>query len=562
MMKQIAQRTRDLLGAAVVGALTGLLAAAAAIGVAQLVAGITGSAGEPVIAVGSAAIDLTPIPVKDFAIQHFGTHDKTVLLAGIYVVLALFAMLIGILARRRLAYGLAGLAVFAALGVAAVETRPVSSPADAVPTLVGVTVGALVLLLLVRAAAAPAARPAENLTSATEPVVVPTRPGAASGGGIPPAPPAASGSRGRGGPRDSAPSGGVPDRRRFLLTAAGAAALAVAGAGAGQALLSRFNVSSARSAIRLPRAAVTRPMPPGGAELAVPGISPFTTPNGSFYRVDTALSLPQVSPDQWHLRVHGMVERELDITFDQLLKRPLTEADITLACVSNQVGGSYVGNARWLGASLASLLREAGVRRGADQILSTSADGWTCGTPIETVMDGRNALLAVGMNGEPLPVAHGFPARMMVPGLYGYVSATKWVVDLEITTFAQKSYWVQRGYSTRAPIKTESRIDVPRPLAQVKAGRTAVAGVAWAPHRGIDAVQVRADNGPWHEARLAPVPGIDTWRQWVWEWDAPQGLHTLAVRATDGTHATQPSRRVPIFPNGATGWDTVTVTVT
>jgi DMSO/TMAO reductase YedYZ molybdopterin-dependent catalytic subunit len=554
MIKQIAQRTRGLLGPAAAGALTGLLATAAAIGVAQLVVGITGSAGEPVIAVGSAAIDLTPVPVKDFAIEHFGSHDKMVLLAGIYVVLALFAMLTGILARRRLAYGLAGLAVFAALGVAAEATRPVSGPADAVPTLAGVAAGAIVLRLLVRAAAAQPARPAETSASLTDPIVVPSRPAGQTGGGRPPAPSP--------GHLPGGDSPGTPDRRRFLLTAAGAAAIAVAGGGAGQVLLSRFNVTAARSGITLPRPAVTRSRPPAGAQLPVPGISPFTTPNASFYRVDTALSLPQVPPDTWHLRVHGMVERELDITFDQLLKRPLTEADITLACVSNQVGGPYVGNARWLGASLAALLREAGVKRGADQILSTSADGWTCGTPIETVMDGRTALLAVGMNGQPLPVAHGFPARMMVPGLYGYVSATKWVVDLEITTFAQKSYWVQRGYSTRGPIKTESRIDVPRPLAQVKAGRTAVAGVAWAPHRGIDAVQVRADNGPWNQARLAPVPGIDTWRQWVWEWDAPHGLHTLAVRATDGTHATQPSRRVPIFPNGATGWDTVTVTVT
>jgi DMSO/TMAO reductase YedYZ molybdopterin-dependent catalytic subunit len=554
MIKQIAQRTRGLLRAAAAGALTGLLATAAAIGVAQLAAGVTGPAGEPVIAVGSAAIDLTPVPVKDFAIQHFGSHDKMVLLAGIYVVLALFAMLTGILARRRLAYGLAGLAVFAALGVTAEATRPVSGPADAVPTLVGVAVGAIVLRLLVRAAAAHPLRPAETSASPTDPIVVPSGPAGQTGGGRPPA---ASPGRLPGGE-----SPGTPDRRRFLLTAAGAAAIAVAGGGAGQALLSRFNVTAARSGITLPRPAVTASRPPAGAQLPVPGISPFTTPNGSFYRVDTALSLPQVPPETWHLRVHGMVERELDITFDQLLKRPLTEADITLACVSNQVGGPYVGNARWLGASLAALLREAGVKRGADQILSTSADGWTCGTPIQTVMDGRDALLAVGMNGQPLPVAHGFPARMMVPGLYGYVSATKWVVDLEITTFAQKSYWVQRGYSTRGPIKTESRIDVPRPLAQVKAGRTAVAGVAWAPHRGIDAVQVRADNGPWNQARLAPVPGIDTWRQWVWEWDAPHGLHTLAVRATDGTHATQPSRRVPIFPNGATGWDTVTVTVT
>jgi DMSO/TMAO reductase YedYZ molybdopterin-dependent catalytic subunit len=553
MTKEKAQRVRGLRGAAAIGALTGLLAAAAAIGVARLVAGITGSAGEPVIAVGSAAIDLTPVPVKDFAIQHFGSHDKTVLLAGIYVVLALFAMVIGILARRRLAYGLAGLAVFAALGIAAVETRPFSGPGDAVPTLVGVAAGALVLLLLVRAGAAPAARRAETSPPATEPAVVPPRRDVQPDEAGP----------ARGTPASGGGTAGAPDRRRFLLTAAGAVALAAGGAGAGQALLSRFNVSTARSAIRLPRPAVTGPAPSGRAELAVPGISPFTTTNGSFYRVDTALTLPQVPPEQWRLRVHGMVERELDITFDQLLKRPLTEADITLACVSNQVGGPYVGNARWLGASLAALLREARVRRGADQILSTSSDGWTCGTPIETVMDGRNALLAVGMNGQPLPVAHGFPARMLVPELYGYVSATKWVVDLEITTFAaQKSYWVQRGYSTRAPIKTESRIDVPKPLAQIKAGRTPVAGVAWAPHRGIDAVQVRADNGPWHDARLAAVPGIDTWRQWVWEWDARPGLHTLAVRTTDGTHATQPSRRVPIFPNGATGWDTVTVTVT
>ena len=558
MMKKFAQRSRAALGAIVVGGLIGLLAAAAALGVAELVAGFTGIAGEPVIAVGGAAIDLTPIPVKDFAIVHFGSHDKTVLLTGIYVVLALFAMVTGILARRRIGYGLAGLGLFAVLGAAAAATRPVSSPVNAVPTVVGVIAGALVMALLVRAAPALAGRHGENVVSATEPVVVPAGPAPQSGG-------APSGGPGSGAPGPGAPGnapGGAPDRRRFLLTAAGAAALAVAGAGTGQALLSRFNVSAARSGITLPAPAVTGPRPPGGAQLAVPGISPFTTPDGSFYRVDTALSLPQVPPETWHLRVHGMVERELDITFDQLLKRPLTEADITLACVSNQVGGPYVGNARWLGASLAALLREARVKRGADQILSTSADGWTCGTPIQTVMDGRNALLAVAMNGQPLPVAHGFPARMMVPGLYGYVSATKWVVDLEITTFAAaKSYWVQRGYSTRAPIKTESRIDVPRPLAQVKAGRTAVAGVAWAPHRGIDAVQVRADAGPWNEARLAPVPGIDTWRQWVWEWDAPHGLHTLQVRATDGSHATQPSRRVPIFPNGATGWDTVTVTV-
>ena len=285
MIKEIARRTRDLLGTAAIGALTGLLAAAAAIGVAQLVAGVTGSAGEPVIAVGSAAIDLTPIPVKDFAIQHFGSDDKTVLLAGIYVVLALFAMLTGILARRRLAYGLAGLAVFAALGVAAVATRPVSGPADAIPTLVGVAAGAMVLLLLVRAAAAPSPG-REHVLSPTDPIVVPSRPAGQPGGGRPPAPSAGRGDPGAGGPQAEDPGPGATDRRRFLLTAAGAAAVAVAGGGAGQVLLSRFNVSAARSGITLPRPAVTGPPPPAGAQLAVPGISPFTTPNGSFYRVE------------------------------------------------------------------------------------------------------------------------------------------------------------------------------------------------------------------------------------------------------------------------------------
>jgi DMSO/TMAO reductase YedYZ molybdopterin-dependent catalytic subunit len=525
------------------GAAAGLLAAAAALGVAQFVAGIIGPGGVPVIAVGGAAIDLTPVPVKDFAIQHFGSHDKLVLLSGIVIVLAVFAAGTGIMAMRRRVFGLVGLTVFGAIGVAAVITRPVARLVDVVPTLVGVAVGALALMLLGRAAGGPGRAAARAGTRSTAEVVAVGTPA----------------------PETPAPENPVaqPGRRRFLLTAAGTAAVAAIGAGVGGVLSRRFNVASARALVTLPRPSVSGPATPAAAQLPVPGISSFITPNASFYRVDTALMLPQVPPGQWRLRVHGMVAKELDLTFEDLLKRPLTEADITIACVSNQVGGPYVGNARWLGASLAALLREAGVRRGADQILSTSSDGWTCGTPVEAVMDGRNALLAVGMNGQPLPVAHGFPARMLVPGLYGYVSATKWVVDLELTTFAaKKSYWAQRGYTPQAPIKTESRIDIPKPLQQVKAGRTAVAGVAWAPHRGIDRVQVRADSGSWHDAKLAVVPGIDTWRQWVWEWDATPGLHQLEARATDATGATQPSRRVPIFPNGATGWDSVTVTVT
>jgi DMSO/TMAO reductase YedYZ molybdopterin-dependent catalytic subunit len=301
---------------------------------------------------------------------------------------------------------------------------------------------------------------------------------------------------------------------------------------------------------------------PVGADLRIPGLTPFVTPNVGFYRVDIDLVLPQLSPRDWTLRIDGMVERELEITFGELLRMPLTEADITLVCVSNEVGGTYNGNARWLGVPLAGLLRRAGVRADADQVLSSAADGMTISTPVAAIMDGRNSLLAVGMNGRPLPVAHGFPARMLVPGLYGYVSATKWVTRLTVTTFAaRRAYWTQRGYAAQAPVKTESRIDVPRPLAQVRAGRTTVAGVAWAPHRGIAAVEVSVDGAAWHRARLAPA-GLDTWRQWVWRWDATPGLHRLRVRATDSTGVTQTPRRAHPFPSGASGWDSVVVTVT
>jgi DMSO/TMAO reductase YedYZ molybdopterin-dependent catalytic subunit len=530
---------------ALTGATSGLLAAAAALGVAQLVAGVTGPLGSPVVAVGEVAINLTPVPVKDFVIAHVGSHDKQVLVAGILLMLAAFAAVVGMLALRRVGYGFAGLAVFGVLGAAAAITRPNSGAADLVPTLVGVAVAAVALALLVRAGGG------REKTGPT------SRRGSTVGVLDVPAPAAPPEARQGGSPART------PDRRRFLALAAGTAAVAAVGGLAGQKLLSRFNVDRLRAAIRLPAPAKRAPAVTAGTQLPIRGITPFFTSDASFYRVDTELVLPQIAPDEWTLRVHGMVDRPLELSFGDLLRRPLTEADITLACVSNQVGGPLAGNARWLGASLAALLREAGVHAGADQILSTSNDGWTAGTPTAVVMSDPDALLAVGMNGQPLPIAHGFPARMIVPGLFGYASATKWVTDIELTSFAaQRSYWVQRGYSVMGPIKTMSRIDVPKPFQQVHAGRTAVAGVAWAPHRGIERVQVQADGGPWHDAHLAAADGIDTWRQWVWYWDAAPGLHQLQVRATDGTGATQPAKRTGIFPNGATGWDSAAVTVT
>jgi DMSO/TMAO reductase YedYZ molybdopterin-dependent catalytic subunit len=292
-------------------------------------------------------------------------------------------------------------------------------------------------------------------------------------------------------------------------------------------------------------------------------VAPFTTPNEAFYRVDTALVVPQVRAEDWRLRVHGMVERELVLDFEDLLARPLLERDITLTCVSNEVGGRLVGTARWLGASLADLLAEAGVRPGATQLVSRSVDGMTIGTPVRTATDGRDALLAVGMNGEPLPPEHGFPVRMVVPGLYGYVSGCKWITEIEVTTFdAYDAYWVRRGWAEDAPIRTSSRIDAPKPFARVREGSTvAVGGVAWAQTRGIARVEVRVDGGPWQRARLGAAAGEDTWRQWAWAWAVRgRGAHTLEVRATDGDGQVQEQERATPFPSGSTGWHSVVVT--
>jgi DMSO/TMAO reductase YedYZ molybdopterin-dependent catalytic subunit len=557
-----------------VGLFTGLLTAAVALGVGQLVAGLTGSVGSPVIAVGSAAIDLTPPPVKNFAISAFGADDKTALVTGILILLAGFAAAIGIAAVRRFSYGVAGLAVFTVIGLTAALTRPTASPADALPSLVGGAAGLFAMSRLVRAAHAAAgpapgvesgdAGPDPGQTAEPQEAAGPAGPG---GSWAPRRAVAAPGGPGTpaGGAHRAAPAAAGPDaagRRQFLVTSSVVVAAAGVSGLAGRILAERSSVSQALATLKLPPPVQRAPALPSGADLRIPGLSPFVTPSSSFYRVDTALVLPQVPPSSWQLRIHGMVAHELTLTFDDLLKLPLLEDWITLCCVSNPVSGPYIGNALWLGASLSRLLRAAGIRAGAEQLLCTSVDGFTSGTPVQTVMDGRDALLAVAMNGAPLPVAHGFPARMVVPGLYGYVSACKWVTDIKVTTFAGEfAYWAQRGWSQRAPIKTESRIDVPGNGSTVRAGRRPVAGVAWAQHKGIEAVEVRVDGGSWKKATLAAVPGIDTWRQWVWEWDATRGDHVIEARATDATGYTQTRALAPPAPNGATGYPTINVMV-
>ena len=508
----------------VAGAFLGLLSAAVALGIAQLVAGLVGGTSSPVIAVGSAAIDLAPPWLKSFAIETFGSHDKAALLIGIATVVALVAVVLGVISVRRPRVGVSGLVIFGAIGLISSLTRPTATPAYALPSLVGTVAGLLTYRTLRRAGGF-------DQTVEEPPARSPQMPG-------------------------------TIDRRAFVFTGVVAGIVAAASGAAGQYLVRRSAASASREAVRIPKPTDAAPSPPPGADLGVPGVGPFVTPNDRFYRVDTALLTPSVDAEGWQLRVHGMVERELTLTYQELLARPLIERDITLACVSNEVGGSYIGNARWVGAPLSDLLEEAGVDVGADQLVSRSADGFTAGSPTSVVMDGRDAMLAVAMNGEPLPLAHGFPVRMVVPGLYGYVSATKWLVDLELTTFdAFDAYWIPRGWAQQAPIKTESRIDTPRAGANPPAGIVVVAGVAWAQHRGISRVEVRVDDDAWVEAELGAEDTTDTWRQWVYRWDATPGPHTLQVRATDGSGSTQTADQAPPAPDGATGYHTIQVQV-
>ncbi|MFR9774748.1 molybdopterin-dependent oxidoreductase [Micromonospora sp. MS34] len=513
-------------------ALAGVTAAAVAIGAAEPVAVLTGPRSAPLIAVGGLVVDLVPEAVKHLAISIFGTYDKIALLIGTAALLAAIAALLGGLAARRLWIGLAGIAAFAALGVAAALTRAGAGPAAALPSLVGGGLGALTLWVFVAGPLSPDLWPWSS--------------------------PAPAGARAAEPGEETDPEG----RRRFLRgvgVLAGAAA--VAGLG-GHWLAGRRGVSAARQAVALPTPSASAPAVPAGADLSLAQLAPYVTPNSGFYRIDTALVVPQVDPATWRLRIHGRVRNPIELTFDELLARPMVERYVTLACVSNEVGGDLIGNARWLGVPIKELLDEADPEEGADQVVGRSVDGWTCGTPTAVLRDGRDALLAVGMNGAPLPVEHGFPVRMVVPGLYGYVSACKWVTELELTSFADfDAYWVPRGWSAQGPIKTESRIDTPRPRNRLTAGPVTVAGVAWAQHRGIRKVEVRVDGGPWREATLAPTVSVDTWVQWSWRWDATAGEHTLQVRATDADGVAQTGQRSPVAPDGATGWHTVKVTV-
>ncbi|MGH9191141.1 MAG: molybdopterin-dependent oxidoreductase [Acidimicrobiales bacterium] len=525
-------------------ALAGLVSAGVALGAGELIAGVDDGLASPVEAVAGEVINRVPRSVERFAIETFGSNDKLALVIGILAFSAAFGIALGVVARRRPRVGALGLAAFAAVGVLASAAGPRASLTAGLPSVVAGLVGVVSLGSLVSRAPRRAA----------------TLPSAAGNGYASPATSAASAAP----PATTPLRGGVASRRAFLgMTAAVAAAGAFAAAG-GRALRSRFSAAESRANVVLPAAARPGPpLPPRGAgvEVGVPGVAPFVTPNADFYRIDTALVVPQVRAEDWALAVTGMVDEPFELTFDELLGRDLIEADITMTCISNPVGGDLVGHARWLGVLTRELLDRARPRAGADQLVGRSVDGYTCGFPLPAAYD-RDCIVAVGMNGEPLPLKHGFPARLVTPGLYGYIGSTKWLTELEVTTFdAFDQYWVRRGYADRAPIKTMARIDTPRSLERVAAGPVAVGGVAWAQTRGIEAVEVRVDDGPFRPVQLADALNRDSWRQWRFDWDAVPGRHTLTVRAVDGGGETQTETRADIVPDGASGWMSLVVTV-
>jgi DMSO/TMAO reductase YedYZ molybdopterin-dependent catalytic subunit len=522
-------------------ALAGLLAAAVALGVAELVAGLVGPASSPVVAVGDTVITLVPEPVKQFAIATFGENDKIALVVGTLVLVAAYALLIGAVSLRSRAAGVTGIALFGVIGALAAATRPAGGLLDALPSVVGALAGVVALLSLLAPLTVPAGPPAGQSTSADDDVLERLRGALAMGDR----------------------KGAGMDRRRFFVTGGVALGAAAVTGGGGRLLQRRFDVSNARGELALPAPSSPAAALPRGADLAerVQGVTPLFTANRDFYRVDTAITVPQIRPADYRLTLTGMFDSPRSYTLADLFDRDdVIERDVTLTCVSNEVGGGLAGTARWTGVPLAAVLRENGISAASDQLVCRSSDGMTIGAPTRAALDVDNAMIAFGMNGEPLPVEHGFPVRMLIPGLYGYVSACKWMTGIEATTFAAfDAYWVERDWAREAPIKVASRIDTPAPLRQFAAGRRPIAGVAWAQTRGIARVEVRIDDGEWREAELAPEAGTDLWRQWVLPHDFAPGSYQLTVRATTADGEVQTGDRATPFPDGASGLHSIRV---
>ena len=493
-------------------AVAGIGAAALGAAAGQLVAFLVNPAAAPIVAVGAAIVDRVPTPLKEWAVATLGTADKAVLIGTVVVGVAVLSAVAGILAVRRPAVGYGLFAVIGLIGLLAAATRPAAGQLDWLPSIVGTAVAIGVLRLELRWIAD---RPGQGPDTRT---------------GI--------------------------DRRILITGAAGLVAAGAASAVSGGGTAG----PSVSAPVTLPTAATPAPGLPAGLEATVPDVSPLRTPIEDFYRIDTALVLPRVSTDTWTLQVDGMVAAPFTLTWAELLAMPMIERDITLTCVSNPIGGPYVGSTRFLGVRVADLLRRAQPSADADQVLSSSVDGFTASTPLAVLLDGRDAMVAVAMDGQPLTQLHGFPARLVTPGLYGYVGATKWLSRLKVSTFAaDEAYWTQRGWSENGPVKTATRIDTP--VERIAPGKAMIAGVAWATHRGVGKVEVQVDNGPWTVARLGPDVGLDYWRQWYLPWDATSGPHRLTARAYDASGLPQIEAVQDVLPDGATGYHVVQVNV-
>ena len=471
----------------------------------------------PLLAVGSALIDAAPTPAKEFAVRTFGTNDKPILVSSIGVVLVVFGAAVGLIAWRRPCIASVAIGLLGVAGAGAALTR--GPWTNAIPSVAAGVVGVAALHLMLT-------RRVADATAGS----------------------ALDAAKGR-------------SRRGFLAALGGTAAVAAVAAAGGVVVgRARDAASAARRALGLPAPASAAKALPEGVQ--VPGVSTFTTPAADFYRVDISLVTPHIDASTWTLTLDGLVDRPLTLTYDDLLAMPLVERDITLTCVSNEVGGPYVSTGRWSGVPFRDLIARVGVHPGVDQVYSYSLDSnYTCSTPFQALNDGRDAMVVVGLNGEPLADERGYPARMLVPGLFGFVSATKWLQRIEFTTYAARTaYWTTRGWATDAPILTQSRIDVPRSLTTLPKDKPVIAGVAWAQHRGIAKVEIRIDEGDWKEAKLAADGGIDLWRQWSYVYDGPAGLHSAQVRATDLDGQTQPEQRTKVFPSGARGWHQIQFT--
>ncbi|WP_350350308.1 molybdopterin-dependent oxidoreductase [Microbacterium sp. A8/3-1] len=514
-------------------ALAGVISGAVFLAVAELFALIFARTASPILAVGGFVIDIVPQPFKEFAIATFGEYDKIALLAGLGLAVVIASAIAGVLQLVKAPLGVIALVIAGVLSTAAIVTRAGVTPLAFLPPVLGTIVGSLILVLLVRRLRAwrAAAAVADDSASAV--------------------------------PENPAAPKGIDRRRFFALAAIAGVSAVVVGVASRAVTMAVGSVESIRNALKLPAPKSTVTVPQG-AELDIKGLSELFTPNKDFYRVDTALTVPTIDPETWRLVIDGMVDQRVELSFQDILDMGLDEYAITLTCVSNEVGGELVGNAMWLGVPLRDVLKKAGVKSGADMVLSKSVDGYTASTPLAALTDDNlDAILAVGMNGEPLPLEHGFPVRMVVPGLYGYVSATKWLTELKVTTFADdEAYWTPRGYSAEAPIKFSSRLDTPSIGEAVPAGKIPIAGVAWAQSVGIERVEVKIDEGDWMPATMSTPINDDTWVQWFMEWDATPGTHYVAVRAVNKNGDLQIEERAPIAPDGSTGWQRSLIRVT